>query len=142
MFVVDERPEVVEMVEQFRAGRLGRGVASPLPFLQNHVELALQAVRVTLEPLACQGSVTNAVPVVEQFLRELQQLSSPFGRAGRRRGTPQFADRLEVAFEVCPAPLPQLKEKVHPGPVATHDALVVEPPKHKPSELALAFEIS
>ena len=126
MFVVDERPEVVEMVEQFRAGRPGGGVAAPLPFLQNHVELALQAVRVTLEPCAGQSPVTNTVPLMEQFLREFQQLSPLFGGAGRRRGAPQFADRLEVSLEVCPAPLPQFEEKVHPGPVATHDPLVVE----------------
>ena len=126
VFVIDECPEVVEMVEQFRAGRFCRGVSAPLPFFQNHVELALQAIDMTLEPRSRQSPVANAVPVVEHFLREFQQRSSHFGGTGCSRGTSKLADGLEVAFEMCPAPLSQREEKVHSCPVATNGALVVE----------------
>ena len=81
VFMIDKRPEVIEMVEQFRACRFGRGMSTPLPFLQSHVEQALKAICVAFEPLTCQSSVANAVPVVEHFVCDFQQLSAQFGCA-------------------------------------------------------------
>ena len=70
------------------------------------------------KPAAQNRPVAHFLPKGEQFLGRLQQIAAKAFLGGAT----VVEECLEIAFQVCPAPLQSAKTPVHPGPVAVNDA--------------------
>lgn len=95
-------------------------MCAEFPFLQNEINLAIESPDMLEESGSGHCAASNSMPLVKKIMRQIQQFVAKF----RCRFVSAFGHSLEVAFQVCPAPLMLEEEVIHLRSITRDDTLV------------------
>lgn len=120
ILAIDEHPQIVEVVQQFRAGRCCRTIRAAGTFGQNLFDFPLQTCHLTFETATSDFLIANAMPVMKQSMSAFQKTLTNSAGCSRSQ-----AYLFKITFQMSPAPLMSPQPVIRLCTIAGGDSLKI-----------------